>query len=130
MSHLGQLVPPALPSVDIQVDELRGVTFRGTIALKDPGTALGRFMRDVHEAAVADGMSQVRVDVTALTFVNSSAIRLFVDWAQWVKGVEPEKRYKLHFVTDPQITWQKTSFVALRSLARDVLSVEAIHTGA
>jgi hypothetical protein len=127
VSQLSQLVPPSLPNLEVHLDAVRGVSFRGTIALKDPGVALGHFMRAVHDAALADGVAQLRVDVTALTFVNSSAIRLFVDWAQWLKAVDPEKRYMLHFITDPQITWQKTSFVALRSLARDVLSVEAIH---
>ena len=30
---------------------------------------------------------------SALTFVNSSSIRLFIDWAMWIQALEDDKRY-------------------------------------
>ncbi len=70
-------------------------------------------------------LSEVRADVSGLTFVNSSAIRLFVDWATWVKN-ERGQRYTLRFVTSRNVTWQKTSFMALMSLAKEVLAIEHV----
>jgi hypothetical protein len=65
------------------------------------------------------------VDVTGLTFVNSSSIRLFIDWAVWVKA-ETGHRYQLTFRTNRQITWQTTAFAALTSLMKEVVSVERV----
>ena len=57
--------------------------------------------------------------------MNSSAIRLFVDWASWVRN-ETGHHYTLRFRTSNKITWQKTSFTALTALMKDVLKVEPI----
>ena len=63
--------------------------------------------------------------MSGLTFVNSSAIRLFVDWATWVRN-ERGQRYTLRFITSRSVTWQKTSFAALMSLMKEVLAIEQI----
>ena len=83
------------------------------------------FFKAVYTAAVADKLSEVRADVSGLTFVNSSAIRLFVDWATWVKN-ERSQRYTLRFITSRNVTWQKTSFTALMSLMKEVLAIEQV----
>ena len=55
----------------------------------------------------------------------SSAIRLFVDWATWVKN-ERGQRYTLRFITSRNVTWQKTAFMALMSLTKEVLAIEHV----
>ena len=62
--------------------------------------------------------------VLARSFVNSSAIRLFIDWAMWLNQLPVDQRYKLTFVTSRHITWQVTNFSALRSLVGNVVFVE------
>ena len=70
------------------------------------------------------GLREVTVDVRKLTFVNSSAIRLFVDWATWVRDQEPDA-YVIRFRTDRRITWQRTSFSVLQSLAPNAIVIDA-----
>jgi hypothetical protein len=123
MSKLSQIEIPNLPSFELVIAPPASVTMRGTIAIPDPGLVLGGCFRALHAAALEDGLAELQVDVRQLTFVNSSAIRLFVDWASWMSAAGG--RYKLRFCTDRRITWQRTSFAVLQSLGGKAISVEA-----
>jgi hypothetical protein len=125
MTQLAKVATPRLETLRVQIASPPSVVFSGTITSKDPAADVGPFLRAVHEAALADKLTELRVDVSALSFVNSSAIRLFVDWAGWIKASTTGK-YKLRFATNRHVTWQKTSFMALKSLAEDVLSIEQV----
>jgi len=125
MSKFTEVKVPQSGSVTIEMIEPNQVKLSGTITQKDPSADLAVFFKALHGAAILEQLAEVRADVSGLTFVNSSAIRLFVDWATWVKN-EPGRRYTLRFVTSRNVTWQKTSFMALMSLARDVLAVEHV----
>jgi hypothetical protein len=125
MSHIAGVKLPSLPMPQIVVTAPDAISISGTIATKDPSRDVGECLQAFHRAALADGLKELKVDVTGLTFVNSSAIRLFVDWATWVKSTA-EPRYRLRFVTSRKATWQKTSFPALLSLARDVLTIDQV----
>jgi hypothetical protein len=125
MSQFTSVQVPKADTVSIQVTAPNQVKLSGTITQKDPSNDLAGFFKALHTAALADKLAEVRADVSGLTFVNSSAIRLFVDWATWVKN-ERGQRYTLRFVTSRNVTWQKTSFMALMSLAKEVLAIEQV----
>ena len=125
MSNLSNLKTPNLETVTVSVEAPSTIRWRGTITTKDPGVDLAGFTSAAHRAALDDGLAELTLDISGLTFVNSSAIRLFIDWAMWVKDSKG-KAYKLRFATSRRVTWQKTSFMALRTIAGDVLSVEQV----
>ncbi len=125
MSQFSAVPIPKAETVAIALTEPNQVKLSGTITQKDPSSALAGFFKALHTAAIADKLTEVRADVSGLTFVNSAAIRLFVDWATWVKN-ERGYRYTLRFVTSRNVTWQKTSFMALMSLAKEVLAIEHV----
>jgi hypothetical protein len=122
---MNSIALPKLDSVSVEVVGMDTVKLKGTITKKEPAQDLDGFFKAVHRDAVASRADQVNVDVSELTFVNSSAIRLFVDWATWVKN-ESTHRYKLRFLTSRHITWQKTSFTALKSLMDGILSFDGV----
>jgi hypothetical protein len=124
MNQIEQLRPPRTAGVTIEVVPPRQLKLSGTMATRDPAQDVAPFLRSAHAAALSDHLSEFRVDVTGLAFVNSAAIRLFVDWATWVKNEAEARRYQLTFVMDPEITWQKTTFSALSSLAKGVIQIE------
>jgi len=124
MSNLSRVDLSQLASFELAITPPNSVAMRGTIAIPDPGLSLGGCFRRVHEAALADGLSELSVDVRQLTFVNSSAIRLFVDWSSWVTIARPNG-YLLRFRTDRRITWQRTSFAVLQSLGGKAIAVDA-----
>jgi hypothetical protein len=122
------MVPIAVPAVEnlvIEFDPPASVKLKGTFASEDPARHLSVFFRAIHDGAIADRIPAVTVDVSGLSFVNSGSIRLFIDWTIWAKNAIGH-RYTLRFITSRQYTWQKASFSALLSLARDVLQVEQI----
>jgi len=125
MSQFTSVQVPKAETLAIQLSAPNQLKLTGTITQKDPSNDLAGFFKALHNAALADRLSEVRADVSALTFVNSSAIRLFVDWATWLKN-ERGERYTLLFITSRNVTWQKTSFMALMSLAKEVLKIEIV----
>ncbi len=102
----------------------RSLRLGGSIAVKDPREPLASFFRSVHQAALSEGVTELVIDVSALTFVSSSAIRLFADWATWLKSEGAP--YKLVFRSQRSVSWQRTAFVALSSVARNVVNVEYV----
>lgn len=124
MSRLTNLMIPRSGGTRI-VFEGRSLKLSGSIAVKDPCEPFGSFFRSVHEAALGERLSELVVDVSQLTFVNSSAIRLFVDWATWLKSEGTP--YRLVFRSRRSVAWQRTAFLALQSLARNVLDVEYVN---
>jgi len=125
MSQFSAVQVPKTETVAIQLTAPNQVKLSGTITQKEPANDLAGFFKALHTAALADQLTEVRADVSGLTFVNSSAIRLFVDWATWLKN-ERGARYTLRFVTSRNVTWQKTAFMALMSLTKEVLAVEHV----
>ena len=98
------------------------LVFKGVIAMRDPSGVVGGYLKRVHAAAVADQLARVTLDVTALEFMNSSAIRMFIDWVEWIGS--GTHQYQLHCLTNARVTWQRSTFNALRSLSSQI-TVEA-----
>lgn len=119
MKNVEAVPMPTVPSLVARLDDGR-LLLEGTMATQNPAADLGTFFQALHQAVVRDRLGEIVVDVTKLTFVNSSAIRLFVDWTTWIRK-EEASRYRLHFVTNPALTWQKTTFPVLKNLAPDVV---------
>lgn len=116
MSKFAAISAPALDTATLKVEAPNRVRIGGTITMQEPSRVIGTFFRSVHDAAMADALQTVELDVTELKFVNSSSIRLFLDWAGWLKNA-PGTHYKLRILTTRKFTWQRTSFVAITSLA-------------
>jgi hypothetical protein len=79
----------------------------------------------LHARLAAQQPTRFVIDVTALDFVASSAIRLFMDWTSKAAASE----YRLVFHTDPDVTWHRLSFGVLQSLAPGWVEVTDEITG-
>jgi hypothetical protein len=126
MSQLENVVIPQIPAIILSIAGEGKLTLAGTIATRDPAEGIAPFFRNVHQAVLADKLKKFKIDLSGLTFVNSSAIRLFVDWVTWIKNESTDKRYKAVIVLNPQVTWQKTSLGVLKSLAPDVVELQEV----
>lgn len=124
MSKLAQVKVPSIANVTLEIDPTGRLSLSGTIATRDPAESIVPLFRSLHNAVIEDGLHEFKIDLAALTFVNSSAIRLFVDWITWIKNEQQPRRYKVVFITNPQITWQKTSLGVLKSLAPEIVVLQ------
>jgi hypothetical protein len=125
VSAFSDLQVPQAEGVELSISGNNSLRIAGMIAVRDPREPLGSFFARAHDAAVADRVQEVIVDVVDLKFVNSSAIRLFVDWATAVKNAGTP--YRLKFKGKRAVAWQRTAFMALSSLAKDALEVEYVN---
>ena len=118
MKHLSEVAAQEIEGAKIFVQNA-GVVLEGTIVCRNPEEVLRPALEKIHQAALADGVAQLQIDLRKLRFVNSSAIRLLVDWTLWAKG-EENPLYRLVFRIDESITWQRLTLAALVSLAEHV----------
>lgn len=113
-AKLSSVPPLLLDGVEVHiVDDV--VHFAGVIAMRDPYATVTPYLAQIHRAAVESGITQLRVDITKLRFMNSSGIRSLVDWVEWILAEPQASRYELHFVTKVDVTWQGTTLSAIQS---------------
>ena len=121
MNALQKLEGLTIETVQFEPAPPHTLFIRGTLTMPEPTKKIQPYLERVHEAVLADGLVEYRVDVTGLTFVNSSAIRLFVDWV--VRIEDSGKPYQLVFVTDRSMTWQRTAFKGIAALGGDCVQI-------
>jgi hypothetical protein len=80
---------------------------------------LTKYLDAVHAEIVRAKRAAFTVDVRRLSFVDSSSIRVFVNWISRAK----QHGYKLVFHIDRAITWHRLSFSVLKSLEPDVVEI-------
>jgi hypothetical protein len=98
------------------------ITFSGT---GDVGAVelLADYLKQAHVEAERLSVSEVTCDFRKLSFMNSSCFKSFVVWIDTVKNAN--RPYRIRFLTEPEMHWQKRSLEALRRLATNVVTVEA-----
>ena len=84
---------------------------------------LAGYLKEVHREATRLAVLEVRCDFRKLVFMNSSCFKAFVVWIDTLKNAPPS--YKISFLTEPDIHWQRRSLEALRRLATNIVSIEA-----
>ena len=110
----------------IDIDSLRvelmapaELRLAGSLVADSAQNEIGRHLGELHAHMVEKKFSSLTVDVRGLAFVNSSALRIFVDLVSRAQGAG----YRLIFDLDSSITWHRLSFSVLKSLAPDSVQI-------
>jgi hypothetical protein len=82
---------------------------------------LGRF----HVGALTESLERIVVDVARLEWISESAVTALVAWVLAIQREPTEKRYEVVFRINSAIPWQHGTFMALRSVAPEVVGVES-----
>jgi hypothetical protein len=121
---LGEKV--AVETLTVELSSPTELTLGGTLSTPTAQAEFRRILQDLHAQIVATRTATFEVNVQALSFVNSSAIRAFVDWISRAAHAG----YTLAFKTSPSVTWHRLSFSVLKSLAPSTVEiVEARASG-
>jgi hypothetical protein len=105
--------PLAIEGLGLKLVSAAELQIEGTLNTSTAQSQIANHLGRIHAHIVAEKLTSFTVDLRKLTFVNSSAIRLFVDWIARASSAQ----YKLVFKTDRSITWHRLSFSVLKSLA-------------
>jgi hypothetical protein len=115
--------PVSVESLRLRLTNAAELELAGTLATPTAQRELNSILTALHGRIVAQRLPSFTVDVRTLDFVNSSAIRVFVDWIARAESAA----YKLTFVTDRGVTWHRLSFSVLRSLAPSTVNIVELH---
>jgi hypothetical protein len=97
--------------------DLLRIKMIGAVEMRDPGDLLNPYWTGVDDAARAQKMKRVEVDLRDVSFMNSSGILTLVRWITKAKTHAPDTAYMLVLQYDRNVTWQRTSIPTLAKLA-------------
>ena len=114
--------------VELRSDSAEGLvlTLTGEIAQPNPGEFLDPLLQKVHQDALANKVPQVSVDLTGLSFLNSSGIKSLGAWVVNHQAQDAANRYRLEFIYNRAVTWQHASLKALTVLSRGSISLNPV----
>jgi hypothetical protein len=78
----------------------------------------------VHQKALELGIPEVQMDLRDLEFMNSSCFKSFVSWISEVSDLTAGQ-YRIRFLSNPRILWQRRSLHALSCFAAELVTIEA-----
>lgn len=102
------------------------ITMSGSVEMRDPGAALNPFWEDVDARAFRMGIERIEVDMSGVSFMNSSGLLTLVRWITRVRDRVGGAGYRMTFHFDENVTWQRTNVPILARLAPDSVSLERI----
>lgn len=92
------------------------IFFTGAISQPNPGSFLDPFFKKLHNAIIENHLSNIVIDCTQLTFLNSSGIRSFVAWFLLLNALPENKKYNIDILYTKEIYWQEDCFTVLTML--------------
>lgn len=78
----------------------------------------------VHQKALELSILEVHMDLRELEFMNSSCFKSFVSWISEVSDLTAGQ-YRIRFLSNPSILWQRRSLHALSCFAAELVTIEA-----
>jgi hypothetical protein len=88
-------------------------------------SALETLLPRVHAEALRLGTETVVIDFTGLEFMNSSCFASFVSWLSDVQDLPAEQQYRIHFIGNSAMLWQRRSLHALKAFADELVQIES-----
>jgi len=80
----------------------------------------------VHQKALELAVAEVQMDLRDLEFMNSSCFKSFVSWISDVSDLTAGQ-YRIRFLSNPSILWQRRSLHALSCFAAELVTIEAAN---
>ena len=85
--------------------------------------ALEMLLTRAHSEATRLGANEIVIDLRQLEFMNSSCFKCFLSWITDIQELAPDQQYRVKFVSNPKLHWQKRSLHSLRCFAVELITV-------
>lgn len=86
----------------------------GSIIQKNPELYMSSFFNKLHDYILERKLKFINVNITQLKFLNSSGIKIIVDWLVKVSNLPDENRYIINFICNKHSLWQDSSITTLK----------------
>jgi len=83
---------------------------------------LDKYLKELHREACRVGAAEVNVDVSALHFINSSCLMLFVAWLMCLRDLEARKQYRVVLAAGTK--QQRRAFDVLANVAAGLVVIQ------
>jgi hypothetical protein len=97
------------------------ITGNADLAARD---VLEPFLVRLESEAQRLKVREVAVDLRDLEFMNSSCFKGFVTWIGALQELPAGDQYRIRFLSNPNMHWQRRSLHALKCFAVDLIDVE------
>lgn len=77
----------------------------------------------LHDAVCEAMIQHVVVDMVALEFMNAGCFNVFVTWLGRIIELDPARRYRLRFIANANIRWQRRSLHTLSCFATELVDI-------
>ena len=79
----------------------------------------------MHAEVVRVSAREVQIDLRDLEFMNAACMKLFVIWVSDILESPHDQRYRLRFLSNPEVRWQRRSLMALQCLTSELVVIES-----
>ena len=87
---------------------------------------LAQFLERLHGVVCEKRAGRVAADIRDLYFMNSSCLKLFVIWVSRVAKLAENSRYRVVFLADANLPWQRRTLEAMQAFAPAVMEIEEV----
>jgi hypothetical protein len=81
------------------------------------------YMQALHTELTDQRLPEIQVDTAKLYFMTSSCLKVLVAWLTSITELDIRKRYRVVFLSNPDLHWQRRSFEALKHIADGSVTV-------
>jgi hypothetical protein len=100
------------------------VVLTGEVDHATPRDFLSPFFEQVHQAAEAEGLRVVKVDVRGLRFLSSSAVKELIGWVLKRNRMPAQRKYAIEFIYDSTVLWQRVTMPTISHLDSDFIVLD------
>ncbi|MBN1698595.1 MAG: hypothetical protein JW881_13855 [Spirochaetales bacterium] len=99
------------------------ISFSGNIDIIDIVNEMSPILGRIHDEIIRKNIKHIRIDITALDYINSSGISLFIKWARDDMRLPDNLKYTIEFVCNKANVWHTSSFSMLHNLSKDLFII-------
>ena len=114
------------PEVEVttRLDATPELRFAGTIEASIAGR-LAALVDQLHAQLQASNATAIAIDLVRLEFMSATGVNVLARWLDAVRALAPAQQYKLRFVTNPALVWQRATVASLQRFAPELVTIES-----
>lgn len=120
------------PAIDKDAFSLRAVASGERAEVRLTGNAdqhvtteLEAALEKLHDVVMHQGFREISFDIRDLYFMSSTCFKCFVNFIVRVLDLPKPQQFRIVFLSNPRMPWQDRGLDALRSIAVDIVHVQA-----